>query len=65
MIGIDDLIAEDMRRSFAQLGYKGGIPITKFSELLGHSSIATTLEYINLENEYGMTVLDFIPLNGG
>ncbi len=63
-IGIPDLAPHDLRRTFAQLGYEAGVPITQISVLLGHSSVATTQKYLNLNLDLETTVSDFIPLSG-
>ncbi len=39
---IRENLAHDLRRTYAQLGYEAGVPITPISKLLGHASIATT-----------------------
>lgn len=61
MIGKTTLAPHDLRRTFAQLGYEAGIPITQISILLGHANIATTQRYLNLELDLDTTVSDFIP----
>lgn len=61
-IGIPELAPHDLRRTFAQLGYEAGIPITQISTLLGHSSVATTQRYLNLALDIESTAGDFIPL---
>jgi integrase len=61
MIGKRNLQPHDLRRSYAQLGYEAGIPITQISRLLGHASIETTQRYLNLELDLKETVSDFIP----
>lgn len=61
MIGKPDLQPHDLRRTYAQLGYEGGIPITQISKVLGHSSIATTQRYLNLDLDLETTVSDVIP----
>lgn len=61
-IGIDELAPHDLRRTFAQLGYEAGVPITQISTLLGHSSVATTQRYLNLSLDLETTASDFIPL---
>jgi integrase len=62
-IGRPELAAHDLRRTYAQLGYEAGVPITQISKLLGHSSVATTQRYLNLELDLEQTVSDFIPFN--
>ena len=62
MIGLPELAAHDLRRSYAQIGFDSGIPITQISRLLGHSSVATTQRYLNLELDLEVTASDFVPL---
>jgi len=61
MIDRPDLAPHDLRRTYAQLGYEAGVPITQISTLLGHASVATTQRYLNLELDLEVTVSDFIP----
>lgn len=56
-----DLAPHDLRRTYAQLGYEAGVPITQISKLLGHASVATTQRYLNLDLDLTTTVSDFIP----
>ena len=63
-IGIPELAPHDLRRTFAHLGYEAGVPITQISILLGHSSVATTQQYLNLNLDLETTISDFIPLSG-
>lgn len=60
-IGKPELAAHDLRRTFAQLGYEAGVPITQISKLLGHASVATTQKYLNLDLNLETTVSDFVP----
>ncbi|MEP7133453.1 MAG: site-specific integrase [Chloroflexota bacterium] len=62
-IGIPELAPHDLRRTYAQLGYEAGIPITQISTLLGHSSVSTTQKYLNLSLDLETTASDFIPLS--
>jgi len=62
MIGINNLDPHDCRRTFAQLGYESGVPITQISKQLGHNSIVTSQRYLNLDLNLLTTVSDFIPL---
>ena len=55
------LAPHDLRRTYAQLGYEAGVPITQISKLLGHASVATTQRYLNLDLDLESTVSDFIP----
>lgn len=61
-IGKPDLAAHDLRRTYAQLGYEAGVPITQISKLLGHANVATTQRYLNLDTDLNSTVSDFIPI---
>ena len=63
-IGLPELAPHDLRRTYAQLGYEAGVPITQISTLLGHSSVSTTQKYLNLALDLETTVSDFIPLSG-
>jgi len=61
MIGKLDLQPHDLRRTFAELGRRAGIPISQISKLLGHASIETTQEYLNIELDLETTISDFVP----
>jgi integrase len=63
LIGKPDLQPHDLRRTFAQLGYEAGVPITQISVLLGHANVETTQRYLNLELDLESTVSDFIPFS--
>ncbi len=63
LIGIPKLAPHDLRRTYAQLGYEAGIPITQISRLLGHQNVATTQRYLDLELNLETTASDFIPLS--
>jgi len=56
-----DLAPHDLRRTFAQLGYEAGVPITQLSVVLGHSSVKTTQRYLNLDLDLEVTASDFVP----
>lgn len=62
MIGKPELAPHDLRRTYAQMGFDAGTPITQISRLLGHSSVNTTQRYLNLELDLDTTVSDFIPV---
>jgi len=62
MIGLPELDPHDLRRTYAQLGYEAGVPITQIAKLLGHASVKTTQTYLNLELDLETTISDFIPL---
>jgi len=57
-----DLAPHDLRRTYAQIGYESGVPITQISKLLGHSNVATTQRYLNLDLDLETTISDFVPL---
>jgi integrase len=59
-IGRPKLAPHDLRRTYAQIGYESGVPITQISKLLGHASIATTQRYLNLDLDLEITVSDFV-----
>ena len=61
MIGKPELQPHDLRRTFAELGRRAGVPISQISKLLGHSSIETTQEYLNIELDLETTISDFVP----
>jgi integrase len=61
LIGKPDLQPHDLRRTYAELGRRAGVPIEQISILLGHASIKTTQEYLNIELDLEMTVSDFVP----
>jgi integrase len=63
-IGKPGLAPHDLRRTYAQLGYNAGVPITQISVLLGHASVNTTQRYLNLNLDLETTASDFIPLAG-
>ncbi|MBP7042324.1 MAG: site-specific integrase [Chloroflexi bacterium] len=60
-IGKPELAPHDLRRTYAQLGYEAGVPVTQISTLLGHASLETTMRYLNLQLDFQTTVSDFIP----
>lgn len=60
-IGKPKLAPHDLRRTYAQLGFEAGVPITQIGLLLGHASIETTRRYLNMDLDLAMTVSDFIP----
>lgn len=64
IIGKPELAPHDLRRTYAQLGYAAGVPITQISVLLGHANVATTQRYLNLSLDLESTASDFVPLQG-
>ena len=63
MISLPELDPHDLRRTYAQLGYDAGVPITQIKELLRHACVATTQRYLNLAFDLETTASDFIPLS--
>lgn len=63
-MGLPELATHDTRRTFAQLAYNAGIPIKQISVLLGHSSVKTTEQYLNIQLDLEATASDTIPLSG-
>jgi site-specific recombinase XerC len=61
MIGLPELAAHDLRRTYAQLGFDAGVPTTQMSKPLGHSSVETTQRYLNLDLDLEVTASDFVP----
>ncbi len=61
MIGKPELQPHDLRRTYAELGRRAGVPISQISKLLGHASIETTQEYLNIELDLDNTISDFVP----
>jgi len=61
MIGKPALQPHDLRRTYAELGRQAGVLISQISKLLGHASIETTQEYLNIELDLNMTISDFVP----
>lgn len=61
-IGLDALAPHDARRTYAQLGYSAGVPITQISTLLGHVSVQTTQRYLDLSVDLSVTASDFVPV---
>lgn len=64
LIGIPELDSHDLRRTYTQIGYNAGVPITQISKLLGHANVRTTQRYLNLDIDLETTASDFIPLSG-
>ena len=58
-IGLDP---HDLRPTYAQLGYKMGIPSSQKYKFLGNSNIPITQLFLILEFDLEVTVSDFIPL---
>ena len=63
-IGKPELAPHDLRRTYAQIAYNAGVPITQISVLLGHSSTKITEGYLDLSLDLETSASDFIPLSG-
>jgi len=61
MIGKPKLQPHDLRRTYAELGRRAGVPISQISKLLGHATIKTTQDYLNIELDLEHTISDFVP----
>ncbi len=61
MIEKPGLQPHDLRRTYAELGRRAGVPIAQISKLLGHANIKTTQEYLNIELDLETTISDFVP----
>ena len=61
VMGKLELAPHDLRRTYAQLGYEAGVPITQICKLLGHASITTTQRYLNLELDLETMISDLLP----
>lgn len=61
LIGHENLQPHDLRRTYAQIGFESAIPLTQISKLLGHSSLAVTQRYLNIELDLAETISDFVP----
>lgn len=61
MIGKPELQPHDLRRTYAELGRRAGVSIEQISKLLGHATIKTTQDYLNIELDLETTISDFVP----
>ena len=61
MIGKPYLQPHDLRRTYAELGRRAGVSIEQISVLLGHATIKTTQDYLNIELDLETTISDFVP----
>ena len=59
-IDLPNLSPHDLRRTFAQIALDNGVSIVQISQLLGHSSVATTQRYLDLDTQKLPTVGDFM-----
>ena len=61
MIGKLGLQPHDLKRTCTELGRWAGVFIEQISSLLGHATIKTTQDYLNIELNLETTVSDFVP----
>ena len=61
LIGHENLQPHDLRRTYAQIGYESAIPLTQISKLLGHSNLAVTQRYLNIDLDLEETISDYVP----
>ena len=61
LIGKPDLQPHDLRRTYAELRRRAGVPISQIIKLLGHASIETTQDYLNIELDLETTISDYVP----
>ena len=61
-IGQAELQPHDLRRTYAQIGLDSGVAIQQISKLLGHSSIAITQRYLQIDLDLKTTISDCVPL---
>lgn len=62
MIGVPNLKAEDLARTYAQLAYDSGLSPSHIKELMGHVRLSTTQRHLNLKVDLGDISGDFVPL---
>lgn len=62
LMGKPTLAPHDLRRTYAQISFESGVDISQLSELLGHSNIATTQRYLNININFETSGSDFVPL---
>jgi integrase len=63
MIGLSGLDPHDLRRTFAQIGFESGIPLTQLCKQMGHSSLLTLQKYLQLDLNLSTCASDFVPLD--
>lgn len=62
-LGMSNLAAHDLRRSFAKLARKAGCPIEQLQLNLGHGSINTTKKYLGDDLDFDKAASDFVKLS--
>jgi integrase len=63
MIGVPELAAHDMRRTFAKLSHKGGSGLDQIQLSLGHASIKTTEKYLGVSQNLTDAPCDHLGLS--
>src|SRR3990167_5625372 len=63
MVGLPELEAHDLRRTWAQIGVNAGVPFQQISTLLGHSNFAVTQRYLDMHIDIESSISDFVPLH--
>ena len=51
LIAVPKLAPHDLRRTFAQTALDNGVTLDKIAKLLGHSSVNTTVRYLDLDTQ--------------
>ncbi len=64
-IGISNLAAHDLRRTFAKLAHKGGAGLDQIQLSLGHASIKTTEKYLGVSQNLTDAPCDHLGLTLG
>ena len=62
-IGVSDLAAHDLRRTFAKLAHKGGSGLDQIQLSLGHASIKTTEKYLGVSQNLTDAPCDHLGLS--
>jgi site-specific recombinase XerD len=65
MIGIDNLAAHDLRRTYSKLAHKGGAGLDQIQLSLGHKSIQTTERYLGVAQDLTDAPCDRLGLSLG
>jgi integrase len=61
-IGVKELAAHDLRRTFAKLAHKGGAGLDQIQLSLGHASIKTTEKYLGVSQNLTDAPCDHLGL---
>jgi site-specific recombinase XerD len=63
MIGLPELAAHDVRRTFAKLAHKGGAALEQIQLSLGHASLKTTERYLGVQQDMTDAPADHLGLS--